>query len=110
MLRVIRNLLILSSFVALSSAQSVIHLKTRNIETNPSASVDEITSPNPTGSGHLLLQFGERPTAAMVRALERRGVKVLGDVPDNGLLVSLDRPTNIADLRASLCCLHPTSR
>jgi hypothetical protein len=100
MLRVIRNLLILSSFVAISSAQSVIHLKTRNIETNPSASVDEITSPNPRGAGHLLLQFGERPTAAMVRALERRGVKVLGDVPDNGLLVSVDRRTNITGLRA----------
>ena len=100
MFRVIRNLLILSSFVAISSAQSVIHLKTRIIETNPSASVDEIASPNPRGAGHLLLQFGQHPTAAMVRALERRGVKVLGDVPDNGLLVSLDRRANIAGLRA----------
>ncbi len=100
MLRVIRNLLILSSFVALSSAQSVIHLKTRNIVTDPSASVDEIASPNPTGAGHLLLQFGEHPTPALVRALERHGVKVLGDVPDNGLLVSLDRRTNIAGLQA----------
>lgn len=100
MLRVIRNLLILCSFVAISSAQSVIHLKTRNIETNPSASVDEIASPNPAGSGHLLLQFDERPTAATVRALKSRGVRVLGDVPDKGLLVSLDRRTNIAGLRA----------
>jgi len=100
MLRVIRNLLILSSFVAISSAQSVIHLKTRNIETDPSASVAEIASPDPTGAGHLLLQFGQRPTAAMVRALERRGVKVLGDVPENGLLVSVDRRTNIASLGA----------
>lgn len=100
MLRVIRNLLILSSFVVISSAQSVIHLKTRNIVTNPAATVDEIASPNPTSAGHLLLQFGEHPTPALVRALERRGVKVLGDVPDNGLLVSLDRPANIAGLRA----------
>src|SRR5882757_3200312 len=100
MLRVIRNFLILSSFVAISSAQSVIHLKTRNIETDPSALVAEIASPNPNGAGHLLLQFGERPTAAMVRALERSGVKVLGDVPDNGLLVSVDRRTNITGLRA----------
>ena len=100
MLRVIRNLLILSSFVAISSAQSVIHLKTRDIETDPSASVAEIASPDPTGAGHLLLQFGQRPTAAMVRALERRGVKVLSDVPDNGLLVSVTRRTNIAGLRA----------
>ena len=36
----------------------------------------------------------------MVRALERRGVKVLGDVPENGLLVSVDRRTNIASLGA----------
>jgi hypothetical protein len=100
MLRVIRNLLIPSLFVAISSAQSVIHFKTRNIATDPSVSIDEIASPNPTGSGHLLLQFGERPTVAMVRALERRGVKVLGDVPDNGLLVSVERRTNITGLRA----------
>ncbi len=100
MLRVVRILLILSSFVALSQAQSVIHLKTRNIETDPSAVVAEIESPDPARSGHLLLQFGQRPTAAMIRALERRGVKVLGDVPDNGLLVSVDRRTNIAALKA----------
>lgn len=100
MLRVIREFLILSAFVAISSAQSVIHLKSRTIETNPAASVEEIASPNPAGPGHLLLQFGEHPTAATVRALERRGVKVLGDVPDNGLLVSVDRITNISGLRA----------
>jgi Matrixin/Glucodextranase, domain B len=100
MLRVIRNLLVLSSFVAFSSAQSVIHLKTRNIVTDPTASIAEIASPNPTGRGHLLLQFGERPTAAVVRALLLRGVKVLGDVPDNGLLVTVDSPTNIAGLWA----------
>jgi hypothetical protein len=100
MLPVIRNLLILSSFVAISSAQSVIHLKTRNIQTDPTASVEEIASPNPAGAGHLLLQFRDHPNAAMVRALERRGVKVLGDVPDNGLLVSVDRTANIAGLRA----------
>jgi len=100
MFRVIRILLILSSCVAISSAQSVIHLKTRNIETDPSATIAEIASPDPTGAGHLLLQFGKRPTAAMVRALERRGVKVFGDVPDNGLLVSVDRRTNIAALKA----------
>lgn len=98
MLLAIRNLLILSSFVILASSQSVIHLKTRNIETDPSATVAEITSPNPTGAGHLLLQFREHPSPALVRALQRRGVKVLGDVPDNGLLVSVERHTNIAAL------------
>ena len=111
MLRVIRILLILCSFVAISSAQSVIHLKTRNIETAPSATVTEIASPDPNGVGHLLLQFGQRPTANVIRALERRGVKVLGDVPDNALLVSIDRRANIAALKAHYAApIHPRDK
>ena len=100
MLMATRCALITLLFVAGSFAQSVIHLKTRDIETNPLATVTEIAGPNPDGGGHLLLQFRQHPTAAMVQGLERRGVRVLGDVPDNGLLVSLERPTNIAAMGA----------
>ena len=71
------------------------HLKTGDVETDPAATVTEIASPNPNGAGHLLLHFPQHPTAAMVRELERNGVQVLGDVPDNGLLVSSrSRPTS----------------
>jgi hypothetical protein len=85
---------------AVSSAQSVIHLKTGDIETDPDQIVTEIASPNPAGAGHLLLQFRERPTAATLQALKLRGIHVLGGVPDKGLLVSLERPANIAPLGA----------
>jgi hypothetical protein len=83
---------------AISSGQSVMHLKTGDIETDPAATVTEIASPRPEGAGHLLLHFPQHPTAATVRALTENGVQVLGDVPDNGLLVMVAQPTDIAAL------------
>jgi hypothetical protein len=97
----LRSLLIATLLVpGLSSAQSVIRLKTRDIETDPRQAIAEISSPNPGGPGHLVLQFRERPTAATVATLRRRGIRVLGDVPDNGLLVSVDGSATVADLGA----------
>ena len=92
---VIRYLVISCLFGAVSSGQSLIHLKTGDIETDQAQIISEIDA----GAGHLLLQFRERPTAATVRSLKRRGIRVLGDVPDNGLLVSVERPVNVAALR-----------
>lgn len=74
------------------------HLKTGDIETDPAATVTEIASPNPDGAGHLLLHFPRPATAAMVRELTRNGVQVIGDVPDNGLLVIIAQPTDVAAL------------
>lgn len=74
------------------------HLKTGDVETDPAATVTEIASPNPGGAVHLLLHFPRHPTAAVVRALTRDGVQVLGDVPDNGLLVVVAQPTDVAAL------------
>lgn len=74
------------------------HLKTGDVETDPTATVTEIASPNPSGAGHLLLHFPRHPTAAMVRELTRNGVQVLGDVPDNGLLVMVANPADVAAL------------
>ena len=74
------------------------HLKTGDVETDPAATVTEIASPNSDGAGHLLLHFPRRPTAAMVRELTRNGVQVIGDVPDNGLLVLVAKPTEVAAL------------
>src|SRR5579872_2181595 len=94
----IRYSLLAALLCGISSAQSVIHLKTGDIETDPNAAVTEISSPNPGVPGHLLLQFRQHPTAATVRALRRRGIQVLGDVPDNGLLVVIEHPADIAAL------------
>ena len=74
------------------------HLKTGDVETDPAASVTEIASPLPGRAGHLLLHFPRHPTAAMVSELRRDGVQVLGDVPDNGLLVKVAQPTAVAAL------------
>src|SRR6185312_14143832 len=98
MFAAIRISLIAFLLATLSSAQSVIHLKTGDIKADPTATINEIESPKPTGAGHLILQFHDHPTVSVVRSLERRGVKVLGDVPDNGLLVSIEGRTNIAAL------------
>jgi len=100
MLAAIRLFFITLLLGAVSSAQSVIHLKTGDIETDPDQIVTEIVSPNPRGVGHLLVQFNEHPTAATLQALQLRGIQVLGGVPDNGLLVSLERSANIAPLGA----------
>ena len=74
------------------------HLKTGDVETDPAATVTEIASPNPSGAGHLLLHFPRHPTAAMVTDLTRNGVQVLGDVPDNGLLVMVAQPADVSTL------------
>ena len=83
---------------AISSGQSVMHLKTGDVETDPAATVTEIASPNPDGAGHLLLHFPRHPTAAIVRDLTQNGVQVIGDVPDNGLLVIIAQPADVAAL------------
>ena len=76
------------------------HLKTGDLETDPAATVTEIASPKADGAGHLLLHFPQRPTAAMVRELAEDGVQVIGDVPDNGLLVVVAQPTDVSALGA----------
>src|SRR5947199_5080534 len=100
MLQAFRYSLISMLLACICSAQSVIHLKAGDIRTDPDAVVTEITNPAGDGPGHLILQFREHPTRATIRALRRRGIHVLGDVPDNGLLVSLEHSANIAPLGA----------
>ncbi len=110
MQRVFR-LFVFAAFLLPSFGQTVLHTKTRNIETDASQAVAEVSSPNGAAPGHLVLQFRERPTAATVEALRRRGIKVLGDVPENGLLVSLERPTRIRSLGAHYAApIHPNDK
>jgi matrixin len=79
-------------------AQPDLHLKTRRIETGRASAAAEASSPRPFGRGHLLIQFQEPPSAETVAELEQRGVRVLADVPENGLLISLDRRVTLDDL------------
>ena len=69
----------------LVSAQPPLRFKTRQIETGSGRMLTEIR--HASGSGHLVVQFETQPTAVTVEQLKRRGVAVLQDVPENGLLV-----------------------
>jgi len=97
--RIITQLtLITALFTGFAIAQPTLNLKTRRIETAANRPVNEINSPNPVGSGHLLIQFNEPPTAQTVAELTLRGVTVLQDVPENGLLVTVVRRAFLAGL------------
>ena len=58
----------------------------------------QLYSPRASARGHILIQFEKAPTAEVVAQLKARGVSVLADVPENGLLVSLDRRVMVRDL------------
>jgi Matrixin len=74
-----------------------LNLKTRRIE--PSAMhVSELRAAGLLTREHLLIQFDQPPSSATVATLKQRGVTVLGDVPENGLLVSVDRLVNVRGL------------
>jgi hypothetical protein len=88
--------IILSSVFAWG--QPPLHFKTRDIDTGGSGPVTEMNSPRAPGRGHLLVQFVSQPSAGQVAELRRRGVGVLQDVPENGLVVSLDHSVNVEGL------------
>jgi hypothetical protein len=81
-----------------ASSQPVLRFKTRWIETASGAPVASVHSPHPSGRGHLLLQFENPPSADAVNLLKSRGIDVLQDVPENGLLVYVDRPVGVLGL------------
>lgn len=95
----------------LAFAQPALHLKTRTIETGPASAAAEASSPRLFGRGHLLIQFQQPPSAQTVAALEQRGVRVLADVSENGLLVSLDRRVPLGDLGVRYTApIHPSDK
>jgi hypothetical protein len=92
------------SFVAalllsgVASAQASLILKTHRIETDPAQVVMEAQGSSASGSGHLLMQFNRSPTAQHIVDLTSRGVTVLADVPENGVLVSVAGPVRLGGL------------
>jgi Matrixin/Bacterial Ig domain len=80
------------------SAQTSLILKTHRIVTDPDQVVIETRGSNPSGGGHLLIQFDRPASAQHVSDLASRGVTVLADVPENGLLVSVAGPVVLSGL------------
>lgn len=83
---------------ALAVAQPALRFKTRQIETRSGPALTELHSPVVAGRGHLLIQLETSPTPAQIARLKSRGVTILSDVPENGLLVSLARRVWVRDL------------
>jgi hypothetical protein len=103
----VRRLLKYSLFLLLAAslaqavfAQPVLHLKTREIAADSFRVIDTIDTPVPFRAGHLILQFSQRPSAETIAMLEARGVAVLHGIPDNGMLVTLNRPASLEGLGA----------
>ena len=81
-------------------ATPAIRLKTRRIEATQVAPAGGRRG-IPDGrreAMHVLVQYVEPPGDDQVRALEQRGIRVLQYVPDNALLVLLDRDAHLDDL------------
>ena len=76
----------------------MLRLKTRQIKGDVTHVVRQADTPVRFRSGHLILQFAEPPTGETITELETRGVRVLGGIPDNGLLVTVDRRVSLEGL------------
>jgi hypothetical protein len=83
-------------------AQNSIRLRTRTLQPRrgetalpPAARANERTL-----RAHYILQFGAYPGPEIRRELARRGVRVLGYVPDSALMVSSDPAANLRGLGA----------
>jgi hypothetical protein len=101
----LRRIFVASLFVSnLAFAQPVLRFKTRQISPvagkvdSREAAVERRAAAY--DRGHFVVQFDEAPSAEVVAALAARGVRVLQDVPDNALLVSLSGPVSFDELGA----------
>ena len=97
-------------FPILCGGQPALHFKTGDIATAERWSGERNPKSGPTGRGHLLVQFDIQPSPDTIASLKRRGIDVLQDVPENGLLISLGRRVNVEDLGTTLCRGHRSSR
>ena len=91
--------LLLTAFLASLSAwaSGPIHLKTRDL-TAADYPATEALGLAVQGPGHLLVQFTGTPQASDVLELERRGARVVGAAPDDGLTISVDQPISLEGL------------
>jgi hypothetical protein len=82
--------LVVSAFPVVG--QPALHLKTRTITTQAAVALDLADTPYYLGAGHFILQFNTPPGADVLTALTELNISVLGGIPDNALIVSLNYP------------------
>ena len=81
----------------LATAQPSLNFKTRRIDTSAASPVRELNGRS-AGRQHLIVQFDHAPSPAEIAELKQRGARVLSDVPENGLIISVARRVPVADL------------
>jgi Matrixin/Glucodextranase, domain B len=75
-----------------AAAENLIRLRTRTI--HPLAEVRPVTG------RHFILQFADYPGPSVRATLQKRGIRVLGYVPDNALMVAADASPELGQLGA----------
>ena len=88
-------ILVLLAFAQCVRAQGPIRLQARTFQPPRG----EVAVP-PAGRAHYIVQFGAYPGAEIRRELERRGVRVLGYVPESALMVSAGARADLRGLGA----------
>ena len=83
---------------ACAFSQPALRFKTRSIDTASGTPLANLHGPHASGRGHVLLQFEAPPSPDAIDILKSRGVNVLQDVPENGLLVYVDRSVGVLGL------------
>src|SRR3974390_574405 len=75
-------------FIAIpAAAPNMIRLRTRTI--------DPLAAARPVAGRHFILQFPDYPGPAVRDFLQQRGIRLLGHVPDNALMVASDTPPHL---------------
>jgi hypothetical protein len=87
---VYRTCAVLLLFAAASWGEGILYLKSGPIHTH--------SATGRIGPGHFIVQFASFPSATTRATLAQRGVRVLGYVPDFGLMVSADREPDLGGL------------
>lgn len=86
---------LLIALIGTASAGDRVHLKTRVVDTSAPpalkrAAIAVDAAPSFFArSQHVLAQFPASPTASQIRALESRGISVVGYVPDDAVMLSM---------------------
>jgi hypothetical protein len=93
---VVRRLAAATFWAGLVFAQPAVHFKTRTLR--PAQGPVSIAAPLHGRPQHLILQFEAPPAAETIAQLRKRGAVVLQHVPENALLVFVDRPVQVAGL------------
>ncbi len=85
---------------SLSAAEARLNLKIRKDTSSFDAVSSEpvVARRRAAGRRHVILQFREAPQAIEKEELMRRGIRILGAVPESALMVSIPDETSVEDL------------